>query len=196
MSFFFISTVWTSWSKICGKCIPAQKCYQGSCWSRSWGEGWDLFLIISETMGPTAKRSKILKSLTKWAHTEVFGVLVLNNNTYVCLFFHAVHVNKHSRNSWNVAFKHLVIWKGDPVTIHEGWGKLEMPTCTTKYAKIFFLNIMLWFYKFYQDSTFMENFEEPFKNEEYSFPLYCIDWLSSNFCKKNKFWKKESFFFF
>ena len=37
------------------------------------------------------------------------------------------------------------------------------------------------------DSTFMENFEETFKNKEYSSPLYCIDCYSSNFWNKNKF---------
>ena len=57
---------------------------------------------------------------------------------FVCLFVQSVHVNMRSRNSWNVVWKHLVIWEGDPVTTHKGWGKLEMPTCPSKCEKEFF----------------------------------------------------------
>ena len=41
----------------------------------------------------------------------------------------------------------------------------------------------------------MENVEETLKIEEYSNPWYFIDLWSSNFWKKNKFWRKESSFF-
>ena len=49
-----------------------------------------------------------------------------------------------------------------------------------------FFHILLCFYHFCQDSTFMENVEETLNIEEYSFPWYCIDLWSSNLWKKKK----------
>ena len=61
----------------------------------------------------------------------------------------------------------------DSITTHECQEKLEWPYCTSKYELNFF-HILLCFYNFYPDSTFMENDEETLKVEEYSSPWYCI----------------------
>ena len=127
------------------------------------------------------------------AHTGVFGVLVPEIKICVCLFVCSFSSLKHAFKKFlKCCFKNLVIWEGDPVTTTEGWGKLQLPTCTSKYKKNFFL---LCFYQFYQDSTFLENLEETLKIEEYSSPWYCIDLSSSNFWKKKKFWRRETSFF-
>ena len=56
-------------------------------------------------------------------------------------------------------------------------------------------HILLCFYHFYPDSTFMENDEETLKIKKYSSPWYCIDLWSSNLWKVNKFWQKETSFY-
>ena len=64
--------------------------------------------------------------------------------------------------------------------------RLRGPIAPQNMSRTFF-HILLCFYNVYQDSTFMENFEETLKIEEYSLPWYCIDLWSSNSLKKNKF---------
>ena len=72
-----------------------------------------------------------------------------------------------------------VIFLMASITTPECQVKLERPYCTSKYGKNFF-HILLCFYHFYQDSTFMENVEDTLEIEEYSSPWYCIDSWKSN----------------
>ena len=77
------------------------------------------------------------------------------------------------------------------ITSHECQVKLERPYCNSKYC----FYILLCFYHFYQDSTFMENVEETLKIEEYSSPWNCIDLWSSNSWKENNSDRKIFFKF-
>ena len=72
------------------KCIPAQKNLVTVLFGAEARGKVNLF-FISETNGPRVKQSKILSSLTKWAHTEVVGVLV---RLFICSFSTFKHAFK------------------------------------------------------------------------------------------------------
>ena len=62
------------------------------------------------------------------------------------------------------------------------------------WVELFFLHILLCFYSFYQDYTFMENVEETLKIEDYSSPWYCIElWSSKLWIRINSDRKKVLF---